>query len=269
MSARFGEFRELFTFARFSGVNTLGPNPASRPGCLGRLFAGAIFPGQEAIGQRKKRQEGHSLPLAFGQHSMFRVRGETDCIRSARSQIRAPVAAAFSASRSWSTEKLEQPISRTLPSRTRSFSAPRVSAMGVPDPACAVGRDRCVLIPAAADCLPRRRTWAGFAPSPMPSIFMPNLVATNGAVALGFQGAAKKFFAAALIVDIRGVEKVNAGVQRGGNDARACCGIRFAIQNCCNPVPTSETSSEPMRRVSIMMISCALFFRTLPLGFEA
>ena len=42
-----------------------------------------------------------------------------------------PCAAAASASRSWAAEKLEHPISRTLPSSTRSASAARVSAIGV------------------------------------------------------------------------------------------------------------------------------------------
>ena len=145
-------------------------------------------------------------------------RGAAGCTRSARSRsarCRSP-AAIVPPPRSARRRSCEQPISRTLPARTSSSSAPSVSSIGV------AGSGKCSWYRSMRSVPSRRSLSSHGAPRRTSRLarpcarrrsVMPNLVATRPRCAAR-RAPAEELLALRAAVDVGGVEERDARIQR-------------------------------------------------------
>ena len=244
--------------ARFCSVRKRSARPSrlAQARARGGLLALAVLAGEQAAGQGEVGQERQPVAARTGRQHV-RCSGSrcnrlySFCTLTKRGRA---AATAASASRSCATEKFEQPISRTLPARTSSSSAPSVSAMGtVGVRACAAGRGRCGRCPGGAGCPPRACAHvlrAGRRRARVAHLDA-ELGGDHDAVARGSPSARPRNSSLVrAAVDVGGVEEVDARVERRVHHGAPCPASSRRQPKLLQPSPTTDASSDPTLRVS-------------------
>ena len=217
-----------------------------------RRLAAPVLAGEHARGQREVGEEGQPGPLALGRGRRARAsrcsRLYWFCTLTKRAAPSAPPPRPPAAARPRSSSSRSR---APCPARTSSSRAPRVSAIG----RLGVGGVQLVEVDVVGPQAPQA-VLEGLADVGGLGAFVlgvdlhAELGGEHDLVAARAQGAAQELLALGAAVDVGGVEEGDAGVEGGvhhrGGARRRRCGPPKLLQ----PRPTTDTSSEPILRVS-------------------